>query len=455
MKISIGSFVPFKQNYDYSNSSIKTSENREVKNYSNTKLMSYPANYYLPVAFGKSNNEKIIENIGVENFPSQEIVENLRNNPDKYLYDAHIEHYAPLLDCKTLDEAKKIFSEFEDVIDSKDIDIKELDKRSTLYKVSQGKIEGANIETLSLDLLKKYYGEALNTANKENYYGLSLDGVFKLLKALRINSLDKNYAINLSRTNPNYREKAQQRGITQFDITTEEGRKARKEARQRGKAQYDETTEEGRKARDENRQRSFIQFDMNTIAGQKARDEAKMYALDYHNSNYGRIQNLSRKLSWYFNPKERYTMSQIASDNPQYAEAINKRGINIIYNNDLALLAYFKACEDAMPGHKRIKIGPVEINTANDIRNRMEAVKQGSATEDDMIILSSYYLLTKAQAPEYLDCFSEVEETLLENEDTFNEAVNRMSDFCSNMQKEYPEEIYDKCFSRLQSVLNE
>ena len=33
-------------------------------------------------------------------------MENLRNNPDKYLYDAHKEHYAPLLDCKTLDEAK-------------------------------------------------------------------------------------------------------------------------------------------------------------------------------------------------------------------------------------------------------------------------------------------------------------------------------------------------------------
>ncbi len=50
MKISADLFVSYAHN---NNNTVKTNSNVEVKNFNNTKLISYPANYYLPVSFGK------------------------------------------------------------------------------------------------------------------------------------------------------------------------------------------------------------------------------------------------------------------------------------------------------------------------------------------------------------------------------------------------------------------
>ena len=486
----------------------------EVKNYENTKLQSYPNNYYMPIAFGsrKKTNEEIIKNIGEENFPNSQILKKFRTQKDKSLYEIHREHYADLLKCKTLYEAKELYPEFESVLDAKDIDINTLDKRSVLYKIAQGQKGDANIETLSLTLLKKYYAEVNSKKDKKNYWGLDLTSLNNLFEQLKIKIINRQYMNFVVNSNPQIVETISQartayakseKGRQQFEEQgkamseffkteegqqeierraqkhrefnqTEEGKKIRIEAGRKhrefnqteeGKKRLEETgkkiretlqSQEGQKSIAEGieKRREFYK----TEEGKKSKVEQAQKYHEFAQTEEGRkiinLKALSCKLAWHLNPEIRDNMSEIAKEYPGFVRLFIKKENGIITDEEnQVLLGYFKDCEYAMPKHKKEITGPINSLIDKDIKERMQKVKDKTETDEDLTILSSYYILTKAQAPEYLDCFAEVEDTLLENEDTFNEAVNMMSDYYKYIQEKYPKEIVEKYFSRLQEVL--
>lgn len=180
-----------KQNICYSRNSIR---NIDLNN------ITYPKNYYLnQISFGiQYCANETIDHIGKENFPNQEIVEKLfeiGKSKDYSLYDMHLKHYKDLLDCSTLDEAKELYPEFQDVIDAKDIEISSFDKRSILNKISKGKIEGINIDTLALDILKRHYGKLYSIGVREQYWNLRYGSLIKLMNALNIKPLNRIYMV--------------------------------------------------------------------------------------------------------------------------------------------------------------------------------------------------------------------------------------------------------------------
>ena len=213
-----------KQNACYSINGIKSGD---------FKVATYPKNYYLnQISFGakKLSADEMIAKIGEENFPSPEIIKRLKNigeSTDFSLYDIHLDYYKDLLDCKTLNEAKELYPEFKDVIDAKDVDIKPFNKKNIFRRIVETGYKGIDIENLSLDLLKKQYGNMYSTAQKEHYFGLSVTGVRALFDIFNIKVPEKIYIMNAFIT-PQRREK-QSKSLSKY-LATPEGKKQRKEA---------------------------------------------------------------------------------------------------------------------------------------------------------------------------------------------------------------------------------
>ncbi|MBQ8475861.1 hypothetical protein IJ531_02250 [bacterium] len=144
----------------------------------------------------KLSASELIEKIGEENFPSIDIVNILKELDfrNKFsLYDIHIARYEGLLDCSTLDEAKEKYPEFQDVIDAKDITLLQAAKSRTLQAIINGKIEGIDIDTLSLECLKKYYGRLLAPHIREEYHNFSQGSTNVIFDILNIPRMDKKY----------------------------------------------------------------------------------------------------------------------------------------------------------------------------------------------------------------------------------------------------------------------
>ena len=111
---------------------------------------------------------------------------------EKDIIELHKEYYKPLLDCKTLDEAKELYPEFQDVVDTKNID----PSKSNSYiigQIARGEFSGLTMENASLEFLKRYVGELKKMQNDNiNYFYISYPTTQKLIKFLNI-SLDERY----------------------------------------------------------------------------------------------------------------------------------------------------------------------------------------------------------------------------------------------------------------------
>ena len=114
------------------------------------------------------------------------------NINQKNILDLHKEYYAPLMYCNTLDEAKKLYPEFLNVVDINDIDLNKTNNR-TVKKIANGEIKGLSKENASLLFLQKYIGrlEPLK-GNEEQYFNINYHTMEGLLKYLNI-SMDKDY----------------------------------------------------------------------------------------------------------------------------------------------------------------------------------------------------------------------------------------------------------------------
>lgn len=192
-------------NLNFNRNSILKSNKQSIDNFNkeintNTNNNFYPKNYYLnQITFGTQNRfsaNNLIKIIGKKNFPSPEIVKKLRaigNSKDYCLYDIHLEHYKDLLNCSTLDEAKIKYPEFKDVTDAKDFNYQAKSKTSLIYKIYNKEIPNIDINNLSLELLKKQYGQFLHPTNKNAYFGISYHTICVLFDLLNIKKINKSY----------------------------------------------------------------------------------------------------------------------------------------------------------------------------------------------------------------------------------------------------------------------
>lgn len=185
----------------------------EIKTYSFNvnKAMFFLGGYSLNLKDTIKSLDKLDENLeheiypnGVRNLALEEIEKGNPNN--KTLIDIHKERYKLLEGCYSLDEAKRLYPEFKNVLSDKEI---QYQRNSFIDKVKQGQIEFFNPdEDLSLQILKFYWGE-----------GLSLNGlkdktdnmaVYSVFKKLNIPTVSKDYGHILKLSDANYNKRLTQ-----------------------------------------------------------------------------------------------------------------------------------------------------------------------------------------------------------------------------------------------------
>lgn len=126
----------------------------------------------------------------------QEILSSLKENNDTDIPEVHKNYYSALLDCETFEEAKEIYPELSSIKDAKNLDLSKFHHASIFRFINDGKYDGLNLENLTLEFLKKYYGQAISPAKKdsvEQYYGMSLRSIDRIMEELNM-KMPKNYA---------------------------------------------------------------------------------------------------------------------------------------------------------------------------------------------------------------------------------------------------------------------
>ena len=187
----------------------KAQEQRIKKNIvSNTNLSLMPTSIDL-ISFkgGKSLSlEQTIAQLDkystfppdIRQMAMQEI--NAGNPKEKTLIDVHKDKYAVLNDMESLNEVKKTFPEFKDVLSDSQIDYK---PNSFVDDVKAGRNKYFDPEIdLSLQLLQLYWGEGFSRSDlTEKFEGRNIQGTMDKLNIPRV---ERNYGIYLKLSDKDY-----------------------------------------------------------------------------------------------------------------------------------------------------------------------------------------------------------------------------------------------------------
>lgn len=140
-----------------------------------------------------------------ENFPPdirQMALEKINQGSKKTLIDVHKEKYFLLNTCYDLEDAKRMFPEFSDVLSDKEIDYAD---NSFIARVKKGEDENFNKdEDLALQILKLYWAQGFSLNDLRLHAGVSLEHT---MSKLNIPRLDKNYAHLLKFSDKEYNER--------------------------------------------------------------------------------------------------------------------------------------------------------------------------------------------------------------------------------------------------------
>ena len=389
----------------YKNNSIKKQNilNNESKNKSGDSFhCSYPINYYLnPISFcrRKPTAVELIDRIGEENFPSENIKEKLRElGNTKYfsLYKIHTDYYDDLLSCETLEEAKEKYPEFSDVLDFRDVDTGSFYGNHIVNKIARGKTKGIDTDNLSLELLKRYYGRLKSPARKENYFDMTFVTVIKLFDALNIKQMNKNYLITAATNNPELFEGYSQRGKKNWE---DEAYKARMANMSRERWQNPEDRERIINAQKEAAKDPILKQRHSEIMKERWQNpeyrerQIQLLIKRWQKEGYKEHQSLLIKYSWldeecrakrmegiqkvqnskehkekmevYYkakryawkrHPEIRRAMSEIAKNFHTLPGILVKRnkGKELPEIEMATLLSYYKACSEIIPNYQKI-----------------------------------------------------------------------------------------------------
>ena len=87
-----------------------------------------------------------------------------------------------------------------------------------LKRIAKGELDGANLEDLSLEILKRHYGQSLGYAKKESYWGIDPKSNQNLFSKLNIKTLNREYFITISRETPERRAICSQNTQTPYTM---------------------------------------------------------------------------------------------------------------------------------------------------------------------------------------------------------------------------------------------
>lgn len=125
------------------------------------------------------------------------------NKAKETLIGVHKRYFASLDECETLNEIKKKFPEFKDVISSENV---ETLNGSLIDKFRKGELEYFdNDEDLSVQLIKLYWGKGFSTNDLKQY----ADGkdLYHTMSKLKIPKASRDYAHILKISDPEYNER--------------------------------------------------------------------------------------------------------------------------------------------------------------------------------------------------------------------------------------------------------
>ncbi len=370
MNINTLSFLNFNKNFGLQLKKL-TAKNQQEKVGRDFNINSYPKNYYLnQLSFGfksRLSADDLIAKIGEENFPNKEIVKTLKglgNSNDFSLYDIHKEHYKDLLNCSTLEEAKQKYPEFKDVKDAKDIDYNSQHKKSILYKIGNKQISGIDINNLSLELLKKYYGQLMSPQKKEAYYNIAHITVVVLFNLLNIKKMNNTYISFASKTDESKEKMANVHKGCKLSPAT----KQKISNTNKGHAVSDKTRKKisdtikkngGRKVSPETRKKMSDTMKTKNADPEYRKHISNLLKMKAADPEYRRKNEKfweAQRLAYKRHPEITNTMKDIAKSFTGMSSIRRKQehGIPLTDIEEAVQLAFFKECERRMPGYKKI-----------------------------------------------------------------------------------------------------
>lgn len=290
---------------------------------------------------------------GLRNF----ILQGLESNENTDIVTLHREYYSQLLDCETLEDAKKLYPEFQNVIDAKDIDLSSYSGNNTFKQIQRGKFVGLTLENLSITLLKKYYAELIPDSNEgiKNAINMNHQPFHNLLTTLNIQR-DKRYSKLLGL-------RMQHDAIKRTSQTPEYKRK-HSEALKASYANNPELLEKRREIQKRNWQNP--EYREKTLTAHAKAVKTEEYSKKQHihatnlwqNEEYKQIRSIvdfASHLAWEMHPQAKQLYKEMAKEFPDLAQAINKRRRKepLTERERQVNLLYFKACNENFPNIKR------------------------------------------------------------------------------------------------------
>ena len=338
---------------------------------------------------GKSQKtaKQKIEALPEESYPSialrNFILERLEENKEANILDIHLEYYARLLDCETLNEAKELYPEFKEVIDATEIDEKIFGTKG-FRKIQEGKLDGLTKDNFSLTAIKLIFGKGISKTEiaEKGYFGIKYSGKIKeILSNLNI-EIDQRYAYLLQS------EKIKK--AWQDDNFKEKQAQKRKEVWQ---------DEEYRK-----KMRAIQKLNQNKPET-KAKKEEKLRIIRQTPEFREKISRISQE-HWQ-NPEYREKLSKIRkeiSSTPEARKTMSERSKKLKQDETqqkIAKIVYY-ASSKAWELHPIAK--EIHRQTAKEVpgfSKIMAKIKSGTELDDgEKYVLKKYFSLCRDKAPE-------------------------------------------------------
>ena len=125
------------------------------------------------------------------------------NKAKETLIDIHKKFYSSLKDCFSIEEVKKKFPEFKDVLSDNEV---EFSKGSIFESFKKGELEYFDKdEDFSLQLLKLYWGEGFSLNDLKKY--TNGQDLYYTIKKFKIPTVDRDYGHILKLSDPAYNER--------------------------------------------------------------------------------------------------------------------------------------------------------------------------------------------------------------------------------------------------------
>ncbi len=324
----------------------------------NTLPKAYPKSYYM-LSFSGGRKllslEEQAERLNLDALPnrvSNKITEEIMAKSGKNLYDIHTEIYSPLLECKTLDDAKALYPEFEDVIDAAALEEDQMSP--TLKHIKDGKIEDADIKNLSLLLLQTHYAKGISPNARGAFFGLSKDAMYKIFEKLNIKRLDGQYLRLVGDCSPQKRQRMSEARTPEMraklskrarEIWSDENKRAEQSKNRKA---YFEAHPEAIRAISERMAGTTLSPDVKAKISKSEREYYKNHP----------EEAMLRSAAWKEHSDITKTMKKIARDEFPYLKKIilkQQSGKGLTENEKQYLERYHKRCETLYPGmHKKV-----------------------------------------------------------------------------------------------------